>query len=129
MGTCSYCIHFQNAKVRTYLTPTDKQLSRLCPTNSRFVKSTGSCDEFEMASMFWCKRWEHWIAPKACSIKRISEWGKEDCHKCKQGNEVSEIRKSMSDANGQKTFTKLIRRKPVVEKPTLVRRRKNADNT
>ena len=93
MGTCKYCAHYINSSKRTFVVETDKTKSRLCVVKNKFVRDTGSCDSFQFNSCFWCKRWEFWVAVPACISRRVTEM--EDCLKCVQGREVSEIRKEV----------------------------------
>jgi|GEM_PF-6541956 len=113
--SCKYCTFFFNSPKRIFLDEQDKIKSRLCTKKNKFVKSSGTCDDFKFSTFIWCVRWEYWMSVVSCGYKRMSQ--NEDCKGCRQGKEISELRKGLS-------FKKRTVEKSSEEKPKLVIRRK-----
>jgi hypothetical protein len=117
MGPCVYCKIYQDSPKRIYIDEETKH--RLCSVNNKYVYKTESCDQFEFATYFWCKRWDNFQSVPSCIKRRLVK--NEDCLRCTQGKEISEIRKGLSFRNRgltEKTITLVSRKKPIV----LVRR-------
>ena len=112
MYSCQFCANYIESKKRIYLDEGDKYRSRFCNPIRKFVGASGNCIDFFKLSRFqFCKKEDRWLAIEVCSYKRLS--GANGCKNCKQGKQLSEIRKGLSFKSRQP------------EKPRLVSRRKD----
>jgi hypothetical protein len=121
MGPCMYCKSYQEATKRTYIDDEETK-HRLCAVKKQFVGKSESCDSFHFANFFWCRRWECFQNHAVCMKKKITK--SEDCLRCKQGKELTEIRKALSFKERGLTKHKpilIIKKKPTIQ---LVRRTK-----
>ena len=93
LTVCKYCSFFSKAK--RISVEMDDESNRLfsfrkCPVNLKSVgEEDPSCEKFELAPLFWCKKCEQWMYVTSCFSRR--EKGEEGCVRCQQGTLLMSI--------------------------------------
>ncbi len=90
---CFYCSTFQRAKNITETREDAKKIipgKKFCPNIRKVVQEFDElCEFFEPTSYFWCSNLEQRLDIPTCQAKQ--ERG--ECSKCRQKNDIMEIRK------------------------------------
>lgn len=88
---CRYCNQCANSSAKS-----DQQV--FCRTQQKMVRYYDeNCENFELASNFWCVNTGCWIDIKMCTNRQsnpaMTRYYESDCKKCNQKKDVIEIRR------------------------------------